>query len=115
MGSSVVSRALGAGAPSAGARKPATPGLRVADLKQRGPAALDDAQMKRLLVGKTLVMRKTVTGQRFEILFGVTGWRLVTSVDGKAPQKGEVSNVLHGGEMGSPADYRHHDVMRRQP
>jgi hypothetical protein len=58
MGSSVVGRA-----------KPGAPGLTVADLKRRGPATLDDAQVKRVLVGKTPVVRKTVTGQRFAIFF----------------------------------------------
>ncbi len=45
-------------------------GMTVADLKQKGAVALDDAQLKQLVVGKTFTVRNTVTGQRFEILYG---------------------------------------------
>ena len=91
--------------PSDEARKAAKPGTTVADLKQRGAVALDDAQLKQLIVGKTFKVRNTVTGQRFEILYGPDGRRLITSVDGKQPPVGEMGDVLHSGELGSPANY----------
>ena len=91
--------------PSDEARKAATPGTTVADLKQRGAVALDDAQLKQLIVGKTFKVRNTVTGQRFEILYGPNGRRLILSVDGKQPPAGEIGDVLHSGELGSPAHY----------
>ena len=40
----------------------------------------------------------TVTGQRFEILYGTTGQRLVTAVDGKPADLREMGELLHGGE-----------------
>ena len=46
-----------------------------------------------------------MTGQRFEILYGPDGRRLILSVDGKQPPAGEVGDVLHSGELGSPAHY----------
>ena len=87
------------------ARKSAKPGTTVADLRQSGATALDDAQLKNLIVGRTLTVRNTVTGQRIEILYGVDGRRLILSVDGKQPPAGEMGDVLHSGELGSPAHY----------
>ena len=46
-----------------------------------------------------------MTGQRFEILYGLDGRRLILSVDGKQPPAGGVGDVLHSGELGSPAQY----------
>ena len=91
--------------PTEEARRNAPRGVTVADLKQRGAVVLDDAQLKQLVVGKTLTVRNTVTGQRFEILYGTTGRRLITNVDGKQPEAGEMGDVLHSGELGSPAQY----------
>ncbi len=83
--------------PSAEARKAAKPGLTVEDLKKKGAVALDDAQLKELVVGKTVKVTNTVTGQRFEILYGTGGQPLITSVDGKAGDLSEIAELLHGG------------------
>ena len=79
--------------------------MTAADLGRRGGAALNDAQLKQLVVGKTLVVRNTVTGQRFDILYGEDGRRLVTSIDGKTPPLGEIGNPLHGDVLGAAAPY----------
>jgi hypothetical protein len=71
--------------PTAEARKAAKPGVTVAELKQKGAVALNDAQLKETIVGKTVNVRNMVTGQRFEILYGTGGQRLITAVDGKTP------------------------------
>jgi hypothetical protein len=84
--------------PSAEARKAAKPGLTVADLEQRGAVPLSDAQLTDLVVGKTVAVRNAVTDQRFEILYGSTGRRLVTAVDGKPVDLNEMADLLHGGE-----------------
>jgi hypothetical protein len=84
--------------PSAEVRKAAKPGLTVADLKQQGAVTLDDAQLKELVVGKTVNVRNTVTGQRFEILYGAKGRRLVTAIDGKATDLLEAGELMHGDE-----------------
>ena len=67
--------------------------------------ALDDAQLKALVVGKTFKVRNRVTGDRFEILYGKDGRRLITSVNGKQPEAGEIWDVEHSGALGSPAEY----------
>jgi hypothetical protein len=77
----------------------------VAELQQQGAVALDDAQLKELIVGKTLKVRNTATGQAFEILYGTDGRRLITNVDGRQPEAGELGDVLHSGELGAPAFY----------
>jgi len=84
--------------PGADARKAAKPGVTVAGLKQRGAVALSDAQLRALVVGKTLNVRNTVTGQRFEVLYGTTGRRLVTAIDGKALDLSTAGELMHGAE-----------------
>ena len=83
-------------APSAEARKAGTPGVTVAELKRKGAVALNDAQLKNLVVGKTVTVRNTVTGRRFELLFAAEGQRLVTAVDGKPPDLAVKGELLHG-------------------
>jgi hypothetical protein len=77
----------------------------VAELRQKGAVALDDAQLRQLIVGKTFKIRNAVTGQHFEILYGRDGRRLILSVDGRQPPVGDMGDVLHSGELGSPANY----------
>ena len=84
--------------PSAEARKAAKNGPMVADLRQQGAAALTDAQLKDLVVGKTVHVRNTVTGQRFEIFYGVDGRRLVTAIDGKPTDLAEAGELFHAGD-----------------
>jgi hypothetical protein len=74
-------------------------------LKQGGSSAPDDAALKQLVVGKTLLVKNTVTGERFEIAYEATGRRVITRVSGPAPTPGEMFGVLHAGEMGSSAEY----------
>ena len=95
--------------PTEEARKSSEPGLTVADLKQKGAVALDDAELKDLAVGKTISVRNTVTGQRFDIFYGTDGRRLIMSVDGKSLPPTQVGDVLHSGELGSPAQYEIRD------
>jgi Protein of unknown function (DUF3604) len=84
--------------PSADARKAAKAGVTVADLKQKGAVALNDAQLKDLVVGKTVNVTNTVTGQRFEILYGASGRRVVTAVDGKPADIREMAELAFAGD-----------------
>lgn len=85
--------------PSAEARKTARPGVTVADLKKQGSLALSDAQLKELLVGKTVKVRNAVTGERFEILHGTTGRRLITTVNGRQAALTGAGEMMHGGDQ----------------
>jgi Protein of unknown function (DUF3604) len=60
-------------APSAAARKNARPGVTVADLRKQGATALDDAQLKALIVEKSIWLQNTVSGQKYMILYGDLG------------------------------------------
>jgi hypothetical protein len=91
--------------PSTDARKTAAPGMTVTDLQQKGATALSTDQIKQLIAGKTIKARNTVTGQTFDIVFSSSGRRLVTGVDGRQPEPGEIGDVLHSGELGAPAAY----------
>lgn len=79
--------------------------MTVAELQSKGATALDDAQLRALIVGKTVTVRNRVTGDRYEILYGKDGRRLVISVDGKQPKPGEVWDVTGASALGSPAPY----------
>jgi hypothetical protein len=70
--------------PTARARTAAGAGITVAELEKQGAVQLGDAQLTKTIVGKTVRVRNTVTGQEFEILYGAGGQRLVTSANGKA-------------------------------
>jgi hypothetical protein len=59
--------------PSDEARKTAKPGMTVADLKQKGVTALNDAELKKLIVHKSIWLENTVTGDKFMILYGDLG------------------------------------------
>jgi hypothetical protein len=89
--------------PTQQARSAGKLGVTVADLKLNGAVALDDAQLKQLVAGKTLKIRNTVTGQIFEAIYSTTGQRVITSVDGKPPKTGELLTAMHTGGQGGPS------------
>jgi hypothetical protein len=80
--------------PSTQERTAATPGVTVAELERKGAAALSDAELKSLIVGKTVRIRNTVTGHRFDILYGANGKRLVTAIDGKTPNPADTGDLV---------------------
>ena len=59
--------------PSAEARKNAKPGMTVADLRKKGAVALNDAQLKALIVEKSPWLENTVTGDKYQIIYGASG------------------------------------------
>jgi len=81
------------------ARKAVRRGITVAELKQEGATALGDEELKQLIVGKTILVRNTVTGRRFEILHGSDGRRLITAVDGKVPELDVMGELSHGRQL----------------
>ncbi|MGH2360895.1 MAG: DUF3604 domain-containing protein [bacterium] len=59
--------------PGAEARKNARPGTTVADLEKKGAVALDDDQLKALVVEKSVWLQNTVTGDKYMIIYGALG------------------------------------------
>lgn len=91
--------------PSEELRKGAKPGLKVTDLLQQNAAALDDAQLTDLIVGKNTWVRNTVTGEIFKITWSQSGQRLIGNLNGSVPQPDEVGDVVHGGTLGAGSAY----------
>ena len=91
--------------PTTAARQSAPPGVTLTDLKQRGAVALEDAQLKQLVVGQTLKVRNTVTGGRFEIVYGADGKRVITSRDGKDAGVGDMLAVSELSLSAQPSVY----------
>lgn len=59
--------------PSEAARKSVTPGTTVDSLKQQGAVALNDDELKALIVEKSVWLQNTVTGDKFMIIYGSLG------------------------------------------
>jgi len=59
--------------PSAEARKGAKPGVTVADLGKKGAVALSEAQLRALIVEKSPWLENTVTGDKFQMIYGASG------------------------------------------
>lgn len=84
--------------PDAAQRRAAPAAMTIAELQRQGAVPLDDASLRELLVGKTASVRNSVTGQRFEILYGADGRRLITSVDGEPASMVEMAELMHAGQ-----------------
>jgi hypothetical protein len=91
--------------PTPEARQAAKPGTTVTDLRQQGATALDDAQLKELIVGKSTWVRNNVTGGVFRVIWSESGQRLIMNIDGKVPQPSEIGDVMHGGSVGASSFY----------
>ena len=59
--------------PDAEARKAAKPGVTVADLRKQGAVSLNDAQLKALIVEKSVWLQNTVTGDKYKIVYSALG------------------------------------------
>jgi len=75
--------------PSVDARKSATAGMTVTDLKAKGATPLGDAQLKALVVGKAIWVRNNVTGEQINARFTAEGHSTIYHV-------GRYSNVPSG-------------------
>ena len=84
--------------PSAAAHKKAAPGTTVADLAAKGAVVLTDAQLKELLVGKSLWIHNNVTGGTAKIRFDDTGNALTLHVGRAAllpSESGEAAGLAY--------------------
>jgi len=93
-------------APSAEALKTAPAGTTVAELKKKGVTALNDAQLKALLVGKAIWLRNNVTGEQFFQPFTAEGQTNVMRVGTSATMPSAFGNVERDGYQGTTSAYR---------
>jgi hypothetical protein len=92
--------------PTADARRAAKPGLTVADLKQKGAAMLNDAQLTQLLVGKSTWLQNNVTSDKFQVAWNPNGQRQIKYVNPKVPQPSEVGDLERDGYLGLSSAYQ---------
>jgi len=92
--------------PSAEARKNAPAGMTVADLKKKGAAALGDAQLKTLVVGKAFWVRNNVTGDQFSVTYTAEGQSNVWHVGTSATIPSSVGDPLRSGYDGTTTPYK---------
>jgi len=86
--------------PSADARKSVAQGLTVEALTQKGGAALDEAKLKELLVGKAIWVRNNVTGEQFKLSFNANGECAVWHIGSRARVPSAFGNVVANGYQG---------------
>jgi len=92
--------------PSAEARQNASKGMTAADLTQQGAKALNDSQLKDLVVGKAIWLRNNVTGEQFSENFTDDGHMIVFRVGSYADVPSGYGNVLRDGYQGLTSPYK---------
>ena len=92
--------------PSAEARKSASAGMTVADLKKKGATALNDAQLKAVIVGKAFWLRNNVTEEQFSQNFTAEGQTTVFRVGKYADVPSGYGNVMRDGYQGTTIPYK---------
>jgi hypothetical protein len=92
--------------PSAEARKNAPAGMTVTELQKKGASALNDAQLKALVVGKAFWIQNNVTGEQFWQPFTAEGQTIVFRVGANAVVPSTVGKVERDGYEGITGPYR---------
>ena len=92
--------------PSAEARKGAPAGMTVTDLNTKGATALNDAQLKELIVGKAFWMRNNVTGEQFSQNFTADGSTIVFRVGFDAETPSGFGKLAQDGYEGTTGRYQ---------
>jgi hypothetical protein len=95
--------------PSAEARKSAQAGTTVADLKKKGAAALGDAELKALIVGKAHWLRNNVTGEQFWQSFTAEGQTTLFRIGTNASVPSGFGNIERDGYQGTTSPYKIED------
>jgi hypothetical protein len=91
--------------PSAEARQAVPRGMKVAELTQKGAQVLDDAQLKDLLVGKSVWVRNNVTGAEFKVRYNTNGQSITLHVGANLIQPSETGLVAQRAYEGTTQPY----------
>jgi hypothetical protein len=92
--------------PSAESRKNTPAGMTVTDLNTKGAAALNDAQLKDLIVGKAFWLRNNVTGEQFSQNFTADGSTIVFRVGFNAETPSGFGKLAQDGYEGMTGRYQ---------
>jgi len=79
--------------------------MTVADLKAKGASALNDAQLKQLIVGKAFWLSNNVTGEQFSQNFTTEGETIIFRVGSNAVMPSAFGNVERDGYQGTTSPY----------
>jgi hypothetical protein len=81
-------------------------GVTVADITAGGGALLDDDQLKALIVGKSLAVRNTVTGERFSSQYDRNGqYSVQPATDNSAEETSEFGSLLQSAQDKPSSSY----------
>jgi len=92
--------------PSVDARKNAPAGLTVADLQKQGGKALNDAQLKGLIVGKAFWVRNNVTSDTFSVAYTAVGDSIVWHIGRYTTLPSYVGNPMLNGYQANTSPYK---------
>jgi hypothetical protein len=92
--------------PTAEARKNASPGMTVTDLKAKGATQLNDAQLKGLIVGKAFWVRNNTTNDTFSVSYTVDGDSIVWHIGKYTTLPSYVGNPMLNGYQGVTTPYK---------
>ena len=92
--------------PSADARKAASGGMTVSDLKAKGATALGDAQLKALLVGKAFWVRNNVTGDQFSVSYTPDGDTNAWHIGNNSTVPSYMGSPVRNGYQGATTPYK---------
>ncbi|HXK21326.1 MAG TPA: DUF3604 domain-containing protein, partial [Myxococcota bacterium] len=92
--------------PSAEARTNAPAGTTVTELKKKGGAALNDAQLKALVVGKAFWLQNDVTGEQFSQNFTPEGQTITFRVGANSVMPSSWGNAEGDGYRGETSSYK---------
>ena len=92
--------------PSAEARKNAPAGMTVTELNKKGVSALNDAQLKALIIGKAFWLQNNVTGEQFSQNFTAEGQTIIFRVGANAAVPSGFGNVAGDGYKGLTSPYK---------
>jgi hypothetical protein len=88
--------------PTAEARSKAIAGRTTEELEKQGAVALGDEDLKKLVVGKWVWLRNTVTGGIFKTQWTKDGLLLIMNVDPRIPQPSEFGDPRTHSYLGDP-------------
>jgi Protein of unknown function (DUF3604) len=92
--------------PSAEVRKNAKPGMTVADLTKKGGKALSTEELKKLLFGKAVWVRNTVTDEPFKVSYNADGQSNIWHIGTTATLPSNSGNLAQNGYQGVTSPYK---------
>jgi hypothetical protein len=103
--------------PSAEARKNEKRGMTAVDLTKKGGKALGTEELKKLLFGKAVWVRNTVSGEHFKVSYNADGQTNVWHIGTSATLPSNVGNVAQSGygARSNEFGYANYEILPKPP